>query len=197
MCYSSLIPALLTVVLACVPRTAQSSSDPIEDCYRENFPLALGLPQAMIPKEVRFYCAAPWDMKAMQSVRRALDRAKFDQLGATIRLSSSTPDSMAAKMASKALSEADKGPPATLGTMYRVRFALPMMHALHFQTRDAKFVQSRMHPIDVQALINAAKSVDWNMPALHAGKPISKSSRLSSAATLADAASFIVLAGGK
>jgi hypothetical protein len=192
-----IIPALVTVSLACAPSAVESSSDPVEECYRENFPLALALPQGGVPKEVRFYCAAPWDMNTMHSVRRAMDEAKFDLLNATIRLSSSTPDAAGAKMAAKAIDAADKGPPSTLGTMYRIHFALPIMYALHFQTSDSVFIKSRMHPIDLEALTKAAKSVDWSRPALQAGKPLSKSSRLKPEATLSDVATYIVQPGSK
>ena len=133
----------------------------------------------------------------MQSARRALDEAKFDLLDATIRLSSSRPNAAGAKMAAKAIDAADRGPPATLGTMYRLYFALPMMHALHFQTSDSVFIKSRMHPIDVEALTKAAKSVDWSRPALQAGMPLAKSSRLTPEATLSDVATFIVQPSNK
>lgn len=192
-----LIPALVIVSLTCAPSVVHSSSDPVEECYRENFPLALALPQGAVPKEVRFYCAAPWDMKAMQSVRRALDEAKFDLLSATLRLSSSTPTALTAKIAAKAIDEADRGPPATLGTMYRLYFSLPLMHALHFQTSDSVFIKSRMNPIDVEALTKAANSVDWSRPALQAGKPLPKSSRLKPGAKLSDVATFIVQPSSK
>lgn len=188
-----LLPALLMASLPLVAR----AGDPVEDCYRENFPLALGIPQAAVPKQVRFYCAAPWDMGAMQSVRGALDKAGFDMLGATIRLSSSVPNSSGAKMAEMALQSADKGPPAMLGTMYRLYFALPMMHALHFQTSDAQFIKSRMHATDVAVLTTAAKAVDWNRPALQGGKPLSGSTHLKQGATLKEVAAFIMQPGSR
>lgn len=168
--------------------TVQFSS---EECYREYFPLALGLPSGAIPTEVEFYCAAPWDMAVFEGVRSALKDAHFNEVEAIVSTVSPTKAIILRQTLSMAYEAADNGPPG-MGATYRIYKFLPWLHALKIKSSDAEVVSKFFGEKDVAALRSAAEHIDWNQRVLLKGHKPGTETTLTSSTRLLDLTAFIL-----
>lgn len=136
-----------------------------KECYRTNIPLALKVAEKLIPPEVKFYCAAPWNVKAFESVRSALERQGFDVVESFVRTVPVYKQSTLRSATFFAKKAADEGPP-NMGVIWYVQRTLPLLHALKFKTSDEAVVIKGFLPRDVNALRAAALAINWQQLAL-------------------------------
>lgn len=138
------------------------------DCYRVYFPLALGIPESVVPPEVKFYCAAPWNIEVFDSVRTALARANFDIVEAAVRAAPDYKKDLLRYTLTFAVEQAENGPPG-MGAVWYVYHVLPSLYALHSNSADAQYVIRNYAAEDTAALRAAATKIDWTQIAEHDG----------------------------
>lgn len=163
-----------------------------ESCYEKYFPLALQIPAGSVPPEVRLYCAVPWDFAALESIKDALETAKYDIVGATLRTTSGTNRVLVSKTLPMALNAADAGPPG-LGATYRAYSMLPLLYEIYSKTPDAKKWLATIDSNDAVALTSAASAIKWDRPALAKDQLPAKSAILQQGARLSDAIKVIAV----
>lgn len=181
------VPSIALFTATCVP--AQTSAFRVEDCLRKNFPLALGIPKA--PVEVRFYCAAPWNLSAFESVRTALDRANYNVVEATVRMASPMQRPFVKHALPFALDAAKSGP-ASMQAVWYVYHLLPLLYDLHQDTPEARDIAKTMDAGDLKALRAAAAAIDWKQSALMPGLTLEPNTPLKPDARLSEVSDLIL-----
>lgn len=179
--------AVLTAAATATAASAQTSTktDPVTECFRTHFPIALGMPMSAVPPEVRFYCAAPWNIRAFETFRKALETSRFDVAGTASRMSSGLRSKATLQTLPMAISAADQGPPG-MGAVYLTYHVLPLAYALHNGGPDASVVEKAMDKQDVTVLRSAAASVDWKLAVIAEAKAFPATAPVRPNATLAD-----------
>ena len=137
-----------------------------KECYKEYFPLAIGIPNSSIPPEVQFYCAAPWNIAAFESVSAEIKNVDFDIVSATVRTVPVHKKKFLEKSLTLAIQAADKGPPG-MGAVWRVYYFLPLLNALRDNSPAALEVHKIFQKDDVKKLKVAANKINWNQPAFN------------------------------
>ncbi|HIV73011.1 MAG TPA: hypothetical protein H9903_18900 [Candidatus Aquabacterium excrementipullorum] len=183
--FSSL--AVIVAITTAAVAGAQTSTkiDPVTECFRTNFPLALGMPMAAVPPEVRFYCAAPWNFQTFEAFRKAIVASRFDLAGSASRMSSGLRSKAILRTLTMAISAADKGPPS-MGAVYLTYHVLPLAYALHKGGPDASIVEKVMDKQDVASLRLAAASINWKLAVIARTEQFPATSPVPPSATLAD-----------
>ncbi len=166
-------------------QTSGTKRDPVTECFRTYFPIALGMPMSAVPSEVRFYCAAPWNLQAFESVRKALDNSRFDVAGSASRMTSGLKAKMVLQTLPMAISAADNGPPG-MGAVYLTYHVLPLAYALHKGTSDAAVIEKAMDKQDAAKLRAAAAAIDWKLTVVANVKDFPATAPVSANATLGD-----------
>jgi hypothetical protein len=161
-----------------------------EACYREYFPLALKVSEGMIPHEVKFYCAAPWNFEAFRRVREALEKRKFDIVEAYVRAAPAWKQAALRTTTNLAKSEAQKAPGNFYDAWY-VQRVIPYLHAIKYKTDDLKVVAKTFSPADFKILHDAAQEIDWNQAA-YSDKNYLRQNTGTSGKTLADVAAIVM-----
>lgn len=166
--------ACLILMCLCTGTTAeQRSRSPdamslmsftVEQCYREHFPLALKVAESMIPPEVKFYCACPWNFAAFKSVKDALKSRNFDIVEAFVRQVPPYKKSVLRQAILLAQHQAEVGPPHLDDLWYAWR-TLVILHALRFSTPDAAWVVKQFDASDVTIMRSAANVINWKQAA--------------------------------
>lgn len=134
-------------------------------CFEQNFPLALKIADAMVPNEIKFFCAAPWNFDTFQHVKDALQERHFDIVESAVRQAPSVKQAALREAMAMAQGAADAGPPH-LGVTWYVQKVLPMLHALKFRTEDEAIVVSNFSAADLAIMRAAATAINWQQPAL-------------------------------
>lgn len=157
-----------------IVRTAASDGFTKEQCYKKHFPLALQIPEGAIPPEVQFYCAAPWNKKAFESVRKALVNKGYNIVEATVRRTPQDKQGVLRQTMSMAKAAAEGGPDG-MGAVWYAQQTLPWLYAIKFKTKDELFITKAFHPSDVTILRAAALAINWQQAALDStplGNPV-------------------------
>jgi len=201
-------PALLTIatvvimLFACSPhteeqaQTASQNTSPSarwEDsgtftskaCYQQYFPLVFGVPSVAVPPEVRFYCAAPWNIASFEQVSVALKESGFDAVGATVRAAPEEKRPLLEKVLPLAIRAANEGPRG-MGAVWHTYHFLPILDAINRNSSSVDFQKE-----DVEKLRQAAKKIDWAQPVLVIGVT-QENSAISKDARLHEVAQFIL-----
>jgi hypothetical protein len=173
-------PAPLFKVEPAVPNTTEAEHQPIasvksvgsekvkfspESCLREHFPLALGMPYRLVPLEVKFYCAAPWDTAAFEHVERTLLAGGFSPTDAIVRSVPEARQAILRESLAMALRGADMGPTGMRAAWYSYKF-IPSLYALHAHTSDESIVEKAFKPEDIKILRDVAGRLKWNTTVL-------------------------------
>ena len=135
-----------------------------EGCYRDNFPLALKISPAMVPPEVRFFCAAPWNFAAFRRVRLELQRQHFDIVEAFVKMVPKGKRNLLKTTTNLAKDQAEKASPEFYDAWY-VQRILPSLHAIKYRTDDAALVAKEFAAEDYRVLQTVATAIAWDQAA--------------------------------
>ena len=135
-----------------------------QSCY-ERFPMARQLSESALPPEIRFFCAAPWNVAALASVKVALDQVGFDFIEASLHV---VPLANRAELREQMRfnnKAALSGPPG-LSEAYYAYKVLPLLNALmKGNPKVVAVVEKSFEAVDVSKMRKSLAIIDWSQPA--------------------------------
>ena len=127
--------------------------------------MARQLSESALPPEIRFFCAAPWNVEALASVEVALEQMGFDFIEASLHVVPLANRAELREQMRFANRAALSGPPG-LSEAYYAYKVLPLLNALRKgNPKVVAVIENSFDAVDVSKMRKSLAIVDWSQPA--------------------------------